>query len=60
MGRQDSAISTATGYRLYDWGVGVEVLVGARIFVQTGSGTHSTSKLMGTRGSFPSGKALRV
>jgi hypothetical protein len=42
-------------YRLDNWGVGV--LAGP---VQTGSVAHPASYPMGTRGSFPGGKAARA
>jgi hypothetical protein len=45
------------------WGGGVRVPVGAGNFsthhrVQTGSGAHPAVYAMGTRGSFPGGKAV--
>jgi hypothetical protein len=55
----DSVVGVATGYGLDDRGVGVRVLVRPRIFslvVQTGSGAHPASYLIGTGGSFPGGK----
>jgi hypothetical protein len=58
---RDSSVGTATGYGLNDRGVGVRVPVGQEFsllhVVQTGSGVHPTSYPMGTRGSFPGGKA---
>jgi hypothetical protein len=52
-----SAVGMATGYGLDDREVGVRVPVGARFsllhLVHTGSGVDP----MGTRGSFPGGKA---
>jgi hypothetical protein len=61
VGNRDSAVSIATGYGLDDQGVGVQVPVRARILtshvIQTGSGVHPTSYLMGTTDSFPGGKA---
>jgi hypothetical protein len=57
----DSIVGIATGYGLDGRGVGVRVLVKARFFshyiIQAGSGTHPTSYLMGTGGSFLGGKA---
>jgi hypothetical protein len=52
----------ALGYRLDDRGSRVRVLAGAGNFylhhrVQTGSGAHPASYLMGTGDSFPGGKA---
>jgi hypothetical protein len=44
---RNSIVGIATGYRLDDIGVGVQVLVGSRIFlpevVQTGYGAHTAS-----------------
>jgi hypothetical protein len=56
---RDSSVSIATGYRL-DYrgsipGGGWEFSLRHR--VQTGSGPHTASYPMGTRGSFPRGKA---
>jgi hypothetical protein len=50
------------GYGLDDWGSKVRFLVGAGNFslhhhVQNGSGAQPASHCMGTRGSFPGGKA---
>jgi hypothetical protein len=58
----DSSVSIALGYRLDDWGSRVQFLVGARNFslhhcIQNSSGAHPASYPMGTRGSFPGGKA---
>jgi hypothetical protein len=55
-------LGIALGYGLDDRGSRVRFPVGAGNFslhhrVQTGSGTHPTSYPMGTRGSFPGGKA---
>jgi hypothetical protein len=51
---RDSSVGIATGYVLDDRGVGVRVPVGQEFsllhLVQTGSGVHPTSYLMGTRG----------
>jgi hypothetical protein len=52
----------ALGYGLEDRGSGVRFPAGAGNFslhrrVQDGSGTHPASYPMGTRGSFPGGKA---
>jgi hypothetical protein len=59
---RDSSVSIALGYRLDDRGSGVQFPVGAGNFslhhcVQNGSGAHPASYTMGTRGSFPGGKA---
>jgi hypothetical protein len=55
-----SAVGIATAYGLDDREVGVRVPVGSEFSllheVQTGSGAHSASHLMGTGGSFPGGK----
>jgi hypothetical protein len=55
--KAQSVVGIATGYGLDDRGVGVRVTVRSRIFtspiVQTGSGVHPTSYMMGTGGSFP-------
>jgi hypothetical protein len=59
---RDSAVDIATGYGLDDWGVGVRVPVGSRIF----SSPNRTDRLRGPPnlqsngyrgGSFPEGKA---
>jgi hypothetical protein len=39
-GSRDSAVGIATGYRLYDWGVGFRVPVGSRIFSSTRRQIH--------------------
>jgi hypothetical protein len=61
----DSSVGIALGYGLDDRGSRVRFLVGAGNFslrhhVQNGSGDHPASYPMGTRGSFPGGKAARV
>jgi hypothetical protein len=56
---RESAVGTATGYRLDGRGVGVRVPVRARFFLhvaQTGSGAHPAFYSMGIEGSFPGGK----
>jgi hypothetical protein len=58
---RDSSVSIALGYGLDDQGSGFRFLAEAGNFslnycVQNGSGAHSASYPMGTRGSFPSGK----
>jgi hypothetical protein len=58
----DSSVSTVLGYRPDDWGSRIQFLAGAGNFslhhhVQNGSGAHPASYPMGTRGSFPGGKA---
>jgi hypothetical protein len=62
MWSQDSSVGVATGYGLEDGGVGVRVPVGQEFsllhVVQIGSGVHSTSYTMGTRGSFLGGKVV--
>jgi hypothetical protein len=60
----DSSVSIALGYRLDNWGSRVHFLVGAGNFslhhhIQNASGAHAASYPMGTRGSFPEGKAAR-
>jgi hypothetical protein len=61
--RQDSSVGIATGYGLPNRMNEVRFLAGAgnlsRHRVQTGSGAHPASYPMGTRGSFPGGKAAR-
>jgi hypothetical protein len=53
-----SVDGTATGYRQENWGVGVRVPVGSRIFLlSTSSRSHPASYPMGAGGSFPGGKA---
>jgi hypothetical protein len=56
------AVSIALGYGLEDRGFGVRFPTGAGNFslhhrVQNGSGVHPASYSVGTRGSFPGGKA---
>jgi hypothetical protein len=58
----DSSVSIALGYGLDDRGSRVRLLVGTGNFslhhcVQNGSGAHPASYPMGTKGSFPGGKA---
>jgi hypothetical protein len=58
----DSLVGTALGYGQDDGGSRVRFPVGAGNFslhhrVQNGSGAHPASYPMGTRGSFPGGKA---
>jgi hypothetical protein len=58
----DSVVSIATGYGLDDWGVGVRVPVGSRIFSYPRRrdrlwGSTQPYIQWGTRGSFPGGKA---
>jgi hypothetical protein len=55
---QAQGVGITTGYRLDDLGVGVRVPVGQEFssLVQTGSGVHPTSYLMGTWDSFTGGK----
>jgi hypothetical protein len=59
---RDSPVGIALGYGLDDRGSRVRFLAGAGNFslhhrVQNGSGAHPASYPMGTRGSFPGGKA---
>jgi hypothetical protein len=59
---RDSSVGIALGYGLDDRGSRVRFPAGAGNFclyhrVQNGSGAHSASYPMGTRGSFPGGKA---
>jgi hypothetical protein len=59
---RDSSVGIALGYGLDDRGSRVRFPAGAENFslhhrVQNGSGTHPASNPMGTRGSFPGGKA---
>jgi hypothetical protein len=59
---RDSSVRIALGYRLADRGFRVRFPAGAGNFslhhrVQNGSGAHPDSYPMGTRGSFPGGKA---
>jgi hypothetical protein len=58
----DSSVGIALGYGLDDRGSRVRFPAGAGNFslhhrVQNGTGTHSASYPMGTRGSFPGGEA---
>jgi hypothetical protein len=60
---RDSSVSIALGYRLDDGGSRVRFPAGAGDFslhhrFQNGSGAHPASYPMGTRGSFPGGKAV--
>jgi hypothetical protein len=60
---RDGSVVIALGYGLYDWGSRVRFPPGAGNFsphhrVQNGSGAHPVSYPMGTRGSFPGGKAV--
>jgi hypothetical protein len=57
-----SSVSIALGYGLDDWGSRVQFPVGAGNFplhhlIQNDSGAHPASYPVGTRGSFPGGKA---
>jgi hypothetical protein len=59
---RDSSVGTALGYALDDQGSRVRFPAGAGNFalhhrVQNGSVAHPASYPMGTRGSFPGGKA---
>jgi hypothetical protein len=59
---RDSSVGIALGYELDDRGSRVRFLAGAGIFslhhrVQNSSGAHPASYPMGTRDSFPAGKA---
>jgi hypothetical protein len=59
---RDSSVGIALGYGLDNQGGRVQFLVGAGNFslhhyIQKGSGVHLASYSMGTRGSFPGGKA---
>jgi hypothetical protein len=59
---RDNSVGIALGYGLNDRGSRVRFLVGAGNFslhnrVQKDSGAHPASYPMGTRGSFPGGKA---
>jgi hypothetical protein len=61
----DSSVDIALGYGPDDQGSRVRFPVGAGNFslhhrVQNGSGAHPASYPMGTRGSFPGGKAARA
>jgi hypothetical protein len=62
MQSRDSSVGTALGYGLDDRGSRVRFPAGAGNFslhrrVQNGSGSQPASYPMGTRGSFPGGKA---
>jgi hypothetical protein len=62
---RDSSVGTVLGYGLDNQGSRVQFLVGAGNFslhhhVQNSSGAHPASYPMGTRGSFPGGKAAGV
>jgi hypothetical protein len=59
---RDISVGTVTGYELDDRMIGVQFPAGdenfsLRYHVQTCSGAHPASSPMGTRGSFPGGKA---
>jgi hypothetical protein len=59
---RDGSVGTALGYELDDRGFRVRFPTGAGNFslhhrVQNGPGVHPASYPMGTRGSFPGGKA---
>jgi hypothetical protein len=59
---RDSSVNIVLGYGLDNWGSRFQFPVGAGKFslhyhTQSGSGTHPASYPMGTRGSFPGGKA---
>jgi hypothetical protein len=61
----DSSVGTALGYGLDVWGSRVRFPEGAENFslhhrVQNGFGAHLASYPMGTRGSFPGGKAAEA
>jgi hypothetical protein len=63
--RPDSSVGIALGYGLDDRGSRVRFPVGAGNFslhyrLQNGSGAHPASYPMGTRGSFPGGKAAEA
>jgi hypothetical protein len=59
---RDSSVSIALGQGLDNWVSRVRFLAGAGNFfhqcIQNGSGAHPASYPMGTRGSFPGGKAV--
>jgi hypothetical protein len=62
---RDSSVGIALGYGLDDWGSRVRFPAEDGSFslhhrVQIGSGAHPASYPMGTRGSFPGGKAAGV
>jgi hypothetical protein len=57
-----SSVSTMSRYGLDDQAIGVRSSAGAKdfsyvLYAQTGSGAHPISCTMGTRGTFPGGKA---
>jgi hypothetical protein len=58
---KDSSVGTATGYGLGDFIVRVWFLVRQKLFllhiIQADSGMHPASYPVGSRGSFPMGKA---
>jgi hypothetical protein len=59
---RDSSVGIALGYGLDDWSSRLRFSAGAGNFslhhhVQNDSGAHPASYPMGTRGSFPGGKA---
>jgi hypothetical protein len=61
-GNRDSSVGVVLGYGLDDQGSRVRFPAGAGNFslhyrVQNGSGAHPASYPIGTRGSFPGGKA---
>jgi hypothetical protein len=61
----DSSVGIVLGYRLDNPGSRVQFPAGAgnfslHHFIQHGSGAHPASYPMGTRGSFPGGKAARA
>jgi hypothetical protein len=63
MKSRDSSVGIALGYRLDDRGSRVRFPAGAGNFslnhrVQNGSGAHTASYPMDTRGSFPGGEAV--
>jgi hypothetical protein len=60
---RDSSVGIALGYGLDDWGSKVRFPAGAGNFsfhhrVQNGSGAHPASYPVGTKRSFPGGKAV--
>jgi hypothetical protein len=63
-GGRGSLVDIETGYELDDRGVGVQFPVVSRIFSSPHRpdifGVHPTSYPVGTRGSFPGGKAAGV
>jgi hypothetical protein len=63
--RRDSSVGIGLGYGLDDRSSRIRFPAGAGNFslhyrVQNGSGAHPASYSMGTRGSFPDGKAARA